>query len=206
MTESSGLSGARHLHDVVAERDDFRVRVPTQERRRDERRDVDAPDGARGADPVTRDRALHRARHVRADEHLSRDRRDVLGRDLDRVLQRLADRARHLRTRRPERREELVRERACATDRLGVPERSATNVDHRLVVEDAVTEQRVQVHAESASRSSSWRSPSSAPRERERREHLERHVGDCALALLERLEGAARAGGSFSASTSFPMR
>ena len=107
------------------------------------------------------------------------------------LLQGHGELRRHVALRRLEGREELEREDACPAHELRVAELVRHERDHGRVTEDAVTEERVEVHPELRPTSFSWRcSVQCSVSERECGEHLEGHVGHRPRSLLERLEGA----------------
>ncbi len=115
-------------------------------RRRDQSRDIDAPDLGRGALAVARRRRGHRTRHVGADDHLARHLRDAPERQLQRVLQRRLDLERHIGIDLAQRHHQLVGQGADGTQSIAVGQPGRDALGHPLHTERAVARQGVEVH------------------------------------------------------------
>jgi hypothetical protein len=142
-----------YLVRLSVERNDHAVRVTAQDGCGKQGRHIDAAH-LRGcpAATVTRDRAAHRARRIKADDDRTRKLRDVTAGNLGGLVKRRLDLLRNFAAGVEVSRQILVRKLPRLTDFVSVRNAADDVIDHlgvrQVLAEHLVTQKRVEVHAQ----------------------------------------------------------
>jgi len=131
---------------VIAERDNFRVRVTSHHRSGYKSRHVDAASCRSSASSMSGDGRMYGTRNVREDVNLFVDLWHIMCRNFHRVQQCLPNFGRHCLSNIVPCGQQLIGEDVCLLNQVCCSQTVCHNTAHLFVVEDTVSSKRVQVH------------------------------------------------------------